>query len=29
MRPNESDGARGLSGAADPQRALTTEVCGV
>ena len=27
MRPNESDGARGLSEAADPQRALSTEVC--
>ena len=27
MRPNEGDSARGLSEAADPHRALSTEVC--
>ena len=27
MRPNESDSARGLSEAADPHRALSTEAC--
>ena len=27
MRPNESDNARGLSEAADPHRALSTEAC--
>ena len=27
MRPNESDSARGLSEAADPHRAFSTEVC--